>query len=248
MQATSSNILVVIPTYNEADNLPLLTASVFQALPECAILVVDDASPDGTGDWCEAQNHRQLHLLAQQGKSGIGSALLAGLRYAKQHDYRLVVTMDADFSHQPTELPQLIASIDDRTVGRRSDVTIGSRYMVGGSIEGWGWRRRIMSRLVNWFARCFLGLGVHDCSTGFRCYRVAALAEVLDEQFLARGYAFEEEILYRLQRRGARLEEIPSRFSDRDRGGSKLNITEAVKAGWVLIRLSLSRLWPCSTC
>ena len=248
MQATSPTILVVIPTYNERENLPQLTAEVFDALPACAILIVDDASPDGTGEWCKSQDHPQMHLLARQGKSGIGSALLAGLRYAHQNDYQLVVTMDADFSHLPTELPKLVDSMDDAVAGRMSDVTIGSRYMVGGTIEGWGLRRRIMSRLVNWFARCFLGLGVFDCSTGFRCYRVATLSAVLGDQFVARGYAFEEEILFRLQRRGARLKEIPSRFIDRDRGGSKLNIREAVKAGWVLIRLSLSRLWPCSTC
>ena len=248
MQATSPTILVVIPTYNERENLPQLTAEVFDALPGCAILIVDDASPDGTGEWCKSQDHPQMHLLARQGKDGIGSALIAGLRYARQNDYRLVVTMDADFSHLPAELPQLVDSIDDPIAVQMSDVTIGSRYMAGGSIEGWGLRRRTMSRLVNWFARYFLGLRIHDCSTGFRCYRVATLAPVLDAQFVAQGYAFEEEILFRLQRQGARLREIPSRFVDRNRGGSKLNLVEAVKAGWVLIRLSISRLWPCSTC
>jgi len=253
MHTTSPTTLVVIPTYNERDNLPQLTAQVFDALPNCAILIVDDASPDGTGDWCKSQNHPQLHLLARQGKAGIGSALLAGLRYANENEYRIVVTMDADFSHSPEELRKLVAPMDEQGgdqhgVDQVADVTIASRYIVGGSIEGWPLRRIVMSRLVNWFARWFLGLRVRDCSTGFRCYRMATLGPVLHENFYARGYAFEEEILFRLQRRSAHLAEIPSRFVDRDRGGSKLNLGEAVKAGWVLIRLSLGRLWPCSTC
>ncbi len=253
MTSTDQGLLVVIPTYNERSNLPELSQEILAALPDCEILIVDDASPDGTGDWCAAQKSLPIHLLSRSGKKGIGSALLAGLRYANENEYRIVVTMDADFSHSPEELQKLVAPMDEQGgdqhgVDQVADVTIASRYIAGGSIEGWPLRRIVMSRLVNWFARWFLGLRVRDCSTGFRCYRMATLGPVLHENFYARGYAFEEEILFRLQRRGAHLAEIPSRFVDRDRGGSKLNLGEAVKAGWVLIRLSLGRLWPCSTC
>ena len=248
MTSTDQSLLVVIPTYNERSNLPELSQEILAALPDCEILIVDDASPDGTGEWCVAQKSLPIHLLSRSGKKGIGSALLAGLRDAKEKGYRLVVTMDADFSHLPAELPQLVDAIENAATGRVPDVMIASRYIAGGSIEGWHLRRIVMSRLVNWFARWFLGLRVRDCSTGFRCYRMAMLGPVLDEKFYARGYAFEEEILFRLQRRGAHLVEIPSHFVDRNRGGSKLNICEAMKAGWVLVRLSLGRLWPCSTC
>lgn len=248
MTSTDPSLLVVIPTYNERSNLPELSQEILSALPDCEILIVDDASPDGTGEWCAAQKSSPIHLLSRSGKKGIGSALLAGLRYAKEKDYRLVVTMDADFSHSPSELSQLVAHLDGKNADQVADASIASRYTAGGRIEGWPLRRIVMSRLVNWFARWFLGLRVRDCSTGFRCYRMAMLGPVLDEKFYARGYAFEEEILFRLQRRGAHLVEIPSHFVDRNRGGSKLNICEAMKAGWVLIRLSLGRLWPCSTC
>ena len=248
MTLTHSGLLVVIPTYNERSNLPQLSDQIFATLPEAVILVVDDNSPDGTGQWCTAQDHPQLLLLSRKDKGGIGSALIAGLQYAKAEGYQLVVTMDADLSHTPAELGQLVSHMSGEDKNRRIDVTIASRYTVGGSIEGWGLQRRMMSWLVNWFARWFLGLHVCDCSTGFRCYRVSTLGPVLDEKFYARGYAFEEEMLFRLQRRGALFDEIPSRFVDRDQGGSKLNLGEVVKAAWALVRLSLGRLWPCSTC
>ncbi|MDG2409188.1 MAG: polyprenol monophosphomannose synthase [Pirellulales bacterium] len=248
MIAADDRLLVVIPTYNERANLPALSEQIFAVLPDCELLIVDDTSPDGTGEWCRSHENQKLRLLSREGKEGIGSALLAGLRYANAKGYRWVVTMDADFSHAPSELPQLVSQMDHGSSTSPTDVTIASRYIAGGSIEGWGVRRQMMSRLVNWFARWFLGLGVRDCSTGFRCYRMATLRPVLGESFFARGYAFEEEILFRLQRQGATFQEIPSRFVDRDRGGSKLNIAEAFKAGWVLLRLALGRFWPCSTC
>ena len=248
MIAADDRLLVVIPTYNERSNLPALSEQIFAVLPDCELLIVDDASPDGTGEWCRSHENQKLRLLSREGKEGIGSALLAGLRYANAKGYRWVVTMDADFSHAPSELPQLVDQMNHGSSAPPKDVTIASRYIGGGSIEGWGVRRQMMSRLVNWFARWFLGLRVRDCSTGFRCYRMATLLPVLGEIFFARGYAFEEEILFRLQRQGATFQEIPSRFVDRDRGGSKLNIAEAFKAGWVLLRLTLGRFWPCSTC
>ena len=248
MISDDQNLLVVIPTYNERSNLPDLSGEIFIALPTCQILVVDDASPDGTGRWCSAQEDPRMHLLARQGKGGIGSALLAGLRYAEERGYRLVVTMDADFSHAPAELPRLVAAMDSGPVQAPVDVAIASRYTKGGGVEGWSLRRRLMSRLVNLVARWLLGLRVRDCSTGFRCYRTAALKPLLNGDFFARGYAFEEEILFRLQRQDASFDEVPSRFVNRDRGGSKLNTAEAIKAGWVLLRLAVVRFWPCSTC
>ena len=242
--------LIAIPTYNELGSLPSLVAEIFRHLPHCEILVIDDHSPDGTGRWCDeyAQSEPRLKCIHRQGKGGIGSALLAGLRYAEERGYRLVVTMDADFSHAPAELPRLVAAMDSGPVQAPVDVAIASRYTKGGGVEGWSLRRRLMSRLVNLVARWLLGLRVRDCSTGFRCYRTAAVKPLLNGDFFARGYAFEEEILFRLQRQDASFDEVPSRFVNRDRGGSKLNTAEAIKAGWVLLRLAVGRFWPCSTC
>ena len=247
MKPDACHLLVVIPTYNERSNLPDLVCGIFAAIPDCHLLVVDDASPDGTGDWCAemGRGDERVHLLARQGKKGIGSALLAGMRYAVENDYRLLVTMDADFSHPPAELPRLVAAVDE---AGSVDVAIASRYTQGGGVEGWPLRRRMMSGAVNFVARWLLGLRVRDCSTGFRGYRTAALRRLVETDCFSSGYAFEEEVLFCLQRQGATFSEIPTWFVNRGRGGSKLNGSEAVRAAGALLRLALSRFWPCSTC
>ncbi len=239
--------LVVIATYNEIQNLPPLVGEIRHYCPEADILVIDDNSPDGTGTWCDRQaaEDARLRCLHRPGKLGLGSALVAGLRYAIDHGYQYAVTLDADFSHPPRFLPELLARMQRPSSGADEpaekdvppDVVIGSRYVPGGAVEGWPLPRRLMSRVVNAYARLLLALPVRDCSGGFRCYRVEALRRVDLNRVLSPGYAFLEEILWRLRRSGARLAETPIVFVDRQAGRSKINVAEAVSAVWLIFRL-----------
>ncbi len=240
-----SEILVVIVTYNERDTLPRLVEAVFKSVPQVDILVVDDNSPDGTGQWCEeyARENPRMHCLRRPGKLGIGSAVADGLRWAVDQGYRYVVTMDADFSHPPEKIPELLAAIEGtNTTG--ADVVIGSRYVKGGRIQGWPWYRYLMSWGINSFSRCLLGLPVRDCSGNFRCYRASVLAALNWEEFCSKGYSFFEEILFRLRQEGATFKEMPVCFVERRGGRSKMRWREALSAVWTIIRLAL--LGACS--
>lgn len=234
---SSPRTLILIATYNEVENLPRLVGEIRGVAPQCDFLVVDDNSPDGTGQWCaqQAAADQRFHVLHRPGKLGLGTALIAGLQYAEQNGYEWVLNMDADFSHHPRHLPELLGLAWD-TAGPAADVVIGSRYTRGGRVEGWPLRRRVMSRLVNWYARGLLSLSVRDCSGAFRCYRTAALRQVDLAACRSRGYAFLEELLWHLQRSGARLVETPIVFADRRQGLSKINSREAVLALWVILR------------
>ncbi|NLE36402.1 MAG: polyprenol monophosphomannose synthase, partial [Pirellulaceae bacterium] len=204
----------------------------------------DDNSPDGTGRWCDerAAAETRLRCLHRPGKLGLGTAMVAAMRYGIEHDYRYLLNMDADFSHHPRYLPDLIAGMDPGA-GPTIDVMIGSRYVRGGGVEGWPLHRRLMSRAVNLFARVLLGIRARDCSGSFRCYRVATLAKVDLGAIRSRGYSFYEEILYRLGRVGARMSELPITFADRRHGASKINPTEAIRAMGVLLQLGMQRLF-----
>lgn len=231
--------LVAVATYNEIENLPTLVAEVFRWLPQADILVVDDNSPDGTGQWCDQQSAQEPRLtcLHRPAKLGLGTATVAALEYAIQHGYDFVITMDADLSHPPRYLPQLLAGMDPP--GRPPvDVMIGSRYVRGGRIEGWPLHRHLMSRAINLYARWLLRLQPRDCSGALRCYRVATLRRVGLAAIRSRGYAFQEEILWRLQRAGAKFGEIPITFVDRKRGRSKIDRREAVAALRTLLGLA----------
>jgi len=235
-----SEVLVVTATYNEMETLPRLVEAVFRSVAAVDVLVVDDNSPDGTGDWCEeySQKNPRLRCLRRPGKLGIGSAIADGLRYAIDQGYRYVVTMDADFSHPPEKISDLLAVIqqpDDPPV----DVVIGSRYVKGGSIQGWPWYRHIMSRGINACSRCLLGLPVRDCSGNFRCYRASALAGLNWEEFCSKGYSFFEEILLRLHQEGATFREIPICFVERRGGRSKMMWREALSAIATILRLGI---------
>jgi len=238
--------LVVIPTYNEIENLPELVEGVFQYLPECEVLIIDDDSPDGTGRWCDeyARTDRRLTCLHREEKLGLGSALLAAMRFALENDYTFTMTMDADLSHPPRYLPDILAKID---VAEKPqvDVVIGSRYIAGGTIRGWSFWRRLMSFAVNFFSRLLLGLKVRDCSSGFRCYRTKVLTRIDSGQIRSKGYSFEEEILWQLHRQGAHFAEIPFTFVDRGKGTTKISIKEAIAAGGVILVLALDRLSGC---
>jgi dolichol-phosphate mannosyltransferase len=235
--------LITLATYNEVENLPLLVAEIFRFAPDVDILVIDDNSPDGTGNWCDgaAAGEPRLSVLHRPGKLGLGTATLTAMRHSIERGYEWMLNMDADFSHHPRHLPALLACRQESSAGQPVDVMIGSRYIPGGRIEGWGWRRHFMSRAVNTASRALLGLKLRDCSGSFRCYRTRLLADLDFAAIRSRGYSFQEEILFQLARHGARIEETPITFVDRERGQSKINSGEALAAGRILVQLGLGR-------
>ncbi|MGQ0636684.1 MAG: polyprenol monophosphomannose synthase [Planctomycetaceae bacterium] len=228
-------LLVSLCTYNEAENLPSLIPEIWRYVPQADVLVVDDGSPDGTGQIADgwASRDARVRVLHRPGKLGLGTAIRAALSYAIERDYTFVVNLDADFSHPPQAIPALLACMD------RADVAIGSRYVPGGGVAGWGPRRHLMSRCINLYARLLLGLETRDNSGAFRCYRVAKLRALDLEGFLSRGYAFQEEMLYRCRFIGCRFAETPILFDDRRYGRSKITSQEALAALWIILRLGV---------
>jgi dolichol-phosphate mannosyltransferase len=231
-------ILVALATYNEIENLPSLVDAIRTRLPQADVLVVDDNSPDGTGRWCDdfARTNAWFSVIHRAGKLGLGSATWVAMQHAIARDYDVIATLDADWSHPPDVLPTLVAATAE------AEVAIGSRYCPGGRIEGWTWRRRLISRFMNLATRCSLGLPVRDASGACRAYRVEALRNIDFGQLTAAGYAYLEEILWHLARRGARFAEVPIAFADRRSGASKVHVGEAIGKGRVLARLAWRRL------
>lgn len=211
--------LIIIPTYNERDNIGPLLDSVFHHLPQADVLVVDDASPDRTEEVVTARMavDERVHLLRRAAKEGLGPAYIAGFRWSQEHPYHLVVGMDADFSHHPRYLPQLIDASE------HCDVVVGSRYVPGGSTPDWTWTRRAISRIGNTAARMMLRMPVHDCTSAYRCYRREALAAVDFSRVGVVGYSFLIETMYRCCQNNARVGEVPIVFVDRKAGTSKMS-------------------------
>jgi dolichol-phosphate mannosyltransferase len=235
--------LVTVATYNEIENLPRLVEEIFHHAPQVDLLVIDDNSPDGTGQWCDcrAGDDSRVQCLHRAGKLGLGSAIITGMKHAIQHGYQHVLNMDADFSHQPRYLPDLLAGMEASGTAA-VDVMIGSRYIVGGGVEGWPLRRHLMSRGVNCYARWLLGLKPRDCSGSFRCYRTELLARLDFDAIRSRGYSFQEEVLWHLKRLGARFGETPIVFVDRQRGSSKIDSREAFSALRIILALGIRNL------
>jgi dolichol-phosphate mannosyltransferase len=235
--ATAVRSLVVLPTYNEADNILELSEQVLAADPSLEVLVVDDNSPDGTGDLVEErrQQEQRLHLLRRSAKLGLGTAYLAGFAHGLERGYDQVFTMDGDFSHNPRYLPQMLAGM------RHYDVVIGSRYVPGGGIENWPLHRRVLSSFANFYARVLLRLPVMDCTSGFRCYSREVLENVDPFEIGASGYSFLEEMAWRVSRCGFRIGEIPIVFENRRAGSSKIGSTEIYRAAWHVLSTAV---WP----
>jgi dolichol-phosphate mannosyltransferase len=233
--ATRFRVLVSAATYNERDNLQPLLAEIAKALPAAEVLVTDDNSPDGTGRLADelAAGDPRLHVLHRAGKLGLGSAILAGMRYAIDHGYDLFVTMDADFSHHPRYLPALVAGM------ARNDVMIGSRYVRGGGTENWPLKRQAVSWAVNTLTRFLMRLSARDTSGGYRCYRIAKLRQAGLDRVISRGYSFQEEVLYRCRRVGCRIGETPIVFADRRAGATKVNSREVVRSLGVILYVGL---------
>jgi dolichol-phosphate mannosyltransferase len=231
----SSRILVSLATYNEHDNLGPLIRGIQAAVPAADVLVIDDNSPDGTGDLADAlaAADPRVRVLHRPGKLGLGTALLAAMRRAMEDGYDLFVNMDADFSHHPRYLPALLAGM------KHSDVMIGSRYIPGGGTVNWPLRRRLTSWAVNTVSRLLLRLPAHDTSGAYRCYRVSKLRQVDLEAIVSTGYSFQEEVLYRCRKARCRLGETPIVFEDRRAGSSKVNVKEMVRSLAILIWLGI---------
>ncbi|HZU34893.1 MAG TPA: polyprenol monophosphomannose synthase [Gemmataceae bacterium] len=233
--SANARVLVSLATYNEHDNLAPLVREIHLDAPEADILVIDDNSPDGTGQLADqlAEGDSRIQVLHRAGKLGLGTAILAGMRYAMEHGYDVLVNMDADFSHHPRYLPALLGGMADH------DVMIGSRYVKGGGAVNWPLSRRLMSRGVNLVVRLLMGIRARDTSGAFRCYRVELLRRTNLERLLSRGYSFQQEILYRCRRAGARIGETPIIFENRRAGASKVNPYEAVRSMAVILRVGL---------
>jgi dolichol-phosphate mannosyltransferase len=212
--------LVVIPTYIEADNVADIIRRVRAAAPSVDILIVDDNSPDGTAELARAAGAEvgQVEVLVRPGKGGLGVAYRAGFEHGFSEGYEVLVQMDADFSHPPEKLPELLAKIDEG-----ADVAIGSRYVPGGSTPAWPFQRRLLSRIGNTYASKMLGLRVNDATAGFRAYRATLLKELEAASTRATGYGFQVELNYRAHRLGATIVEVPITFTDRTRGVSKMS-------------------------
>ena len=220
-------VLVIIPTYDEAENIADVVGRVHSAVPDAHVLVVDDNSPDGTGDLVEtmAGDDANLHLLRRAGKAGLGSAYRAGFAWGAAEGYEVMVEMDADLSHDPAALPSLLARVEDG-----ADLAIGSRYVPGGSIPDWKWHRKALSRWGNRYAGAVLSLDVADATAGYRAYRATALADIDLDSVRADGYGFQIEMADRVARNGGRIDEVPISFTDRTRGTSKMSGRIVVEA------------------
>ena len=246
---------VIIPTYNERDNIEALTKEILAlrgdpstALSLCSeetldntteIIIVDDNSPDGTGEIADelAKTHQEVKVIHRPAKLGLGTAYIAGFKEALALGADRILTMDADFSHNPRYIPHLVAESEN------AQVVIGSRYVDGGDTVNWGLWRRILSRGANTFARLVLGLKAHDCTAGFRCYHREVLESIELDKIFSDGYSFLIEMLYKCQQQGWEISEVPIIFEDRRRGASKISQKEIFKALYTVLSLGWQRIF-----
>lgn len=230
--------LVVMPTYNEREALPTTLAHLREAVPDVDVLVVDDNSPDGTGDWAAgaAARDERVHVLHRAGKEGLGRAYLDGFSWALARGYDLVVEMDADGSHRAEDLPALLAATQVRPL---PDLVIGSRWVPGGSVVNWPWLRQLISKLGTGYARLALRLGVRDATAGFRVYPARTLRRLPLAEVESQGYCFQIDMTWRVQRAGGRVVEVPITFVERTQGRSKMSRAIAVEAITRLTRWGL---------
>jgi glycosyltransferase involved in cell wall biosynthesis len=234
-------VIALAATFDERDNIGPLVDALLAVDPALQVLVVDDDSPDGTGRLVleRADQEPRLHVLVRRGRRGLGSATLEGLELARRHGFEIVVNLDADFSHDPADVPRLVAALGPGGPGSPA-VAIGSRRVPGGRVVGWPLSRHVASRLVCWFTRLVLGVPVRDASSGFRAVRLAVLGRVTGP--FAEGYAFQEDFLWRVHRAGGRIVEVPITFTDRARGRSKAGLAESCRSIGDLVRLA-RRTW-----
>jgi dolichol-phosphate mannosyltransferase len=234
------NVYVIVPTYNERENVVTLVEQLLALPVEPNVVIVDDNSPDGTGTLADelARNSSRVKVIHREAKLGLGTAYIAGFKYGLQQQADRLITMDADFSHDPAYIPALV------DLSNHYHITIGSRYVPQGGVVNWGWQRRFLSWAANHFAKFVLGLDANDCTAGFRCYHREVLQSIDLDQIFSDGYSFLVEMLFKSQRVGFTVGEIPIIFANRVRGQSKISQNEIFKAMYTVGRLALSRVEP----
>jgi dolichol-phosphate mannosyltransferase len=241
----SGRTLVIIPTYNELENLPLIVGRVHSARPDVHVLIVDDGSPDGTGDLADAlslADPDRIHVMHRVAKDGLGAAYLAGFAWGLNRQYAVLVEMDADGSHAPEQLYRLLDAID-----AGADVVIGSRYVSGGTVRNWPWRRLLLSKTANTYSRLLLGVEILDITAGYRAYRREVLEKIDLAAVDSKGYCFQIDLTWRAMNNGYKIVEVPITFTERELGVSKMsgsNVREAMVkvAQWgVGVRLDRAR-------
>ena len=233
----AGHVAVIIPTYNERDNIRRITARVRSAMPGADLLIVDDNSPDMTGEIADelAAADSHIHVLHRQAKAGLGAAYMAGFQWALDHDYDAMVEMDADGSHQPEELPRLLSALND------ADLVLGSRWVRGGLVLNWPRSRQILSRAGNTYARIMLGITQRDVTGGYRAYRASALREIGLENVQSQGYCFQIDLALRVLQAGLAVAEIPITFIQRAAGTSKMSNTIIREALWRVTQWGFTR-------
>jgi dolichol-phosphate mannosyltransferase len=243
LPATPRRALVCLPTYDERENVEPITRAILEATPEVDVLVIDDNSPDGTGEIADAIAAREprVNVLHRPGKEGLGKAYLAGFAWALGRGYALVLEMDADFSHSPRYLPEMLAT------AQRADLVLGSRNVKGGGTVNWGIGRKLLSRGGSFYARTILGLAVRDLTGGFKCFHREVLEAIDLETVQCSGYAFQIELTYRAIKKGFRVAELPIVFEDRRVGRSKMSrriVLEAIAKVWSIRRSRFPSRFP----
>jgi len=225
--------LVIIPTYNERENLPELMRRIFAEGLPLEVLIIDDNSPDGTGEAADAlaAADPRVHVMHRPGKMGLGSAYVSGFRYAIEHDYDAVFEMDADFSHNPDSLPEFLRELEN------ADLVVGSRYLHGVTVVNWPLKRLILSYLANVYSRVITGMPIKDATGGFKCFRRQVLESLDLSRVKSDGYGFQIEINFKAWRKGFRIREIPILFVDRRAGESKMSRRIVWEAAWMVWRL-----------
>lgn len=228
--------LIIIPTYNEIENIQRLTTRILSIMPKTDILIIDDNSPDGTGELVErlSQKEKRIKVIHRAAKSGLGSAYIQGFKYALDNSYDFIFEMDADFSHDPSYL------IDFLKHAPEYNLILGSRYIKGGGITDWGILRRLLSYLANFYARLILGLSYRDLTGGFKCYSKDALKNLDIDSIISEGYVFQIETTYRAHRKGFTIKEIPIVFKGRGKGKSKISRRICLEAIWKVPLLRLT--------
>jgi dolichol-phosphate mannosyltransferase len=245
-QFDSGHVAVIIPTYNELDNLEAIVDRVRAGVPAADILVVDDNSPDGTGELADklAATDPSIQVMHRTGKNGLGAAYIAGFRWALDRGYAAIVEMDADGSHQPEQLPRLLRELE------RSDLVIGSRWVPGGQVVNWPWSRQLLSRSGNTYVRLMLGMGLRDATGGYRAYRATTLRRIELDQVRSQGYCFQVDLTFRTLSAGMKVTEVPITFVERAQGSSKMSRSIVFEALWmttqwgVLARLNRHQRHP----